>query len=177
MHTRSHNFYTWNSGDRTSDVRAILEGRESARCAHPNVPQEGCLGAGMMGRDGWGLGAAIPSLGNTCLFGSKGSKWADPPDTPDTPAGSSRKEGRALLEGLACRACRAGRSVLAVQRYTALLFDPIQSAHRRGHRRESLVTLALLVLHGDALARISRTRQAPHAACGRRRYRWSARGR
>ena len=39
-------------GDLTSNVRAILEVRESEQSARPNAPQEGCLGAGMVGCDG-----------------------------------------------------------------------------------------------------------------------------
>lgn len=62
VYTRSHDRSTRNFGDLTSNVRVVLEGRESGHSAHPNAPQEGCLGAGMMGGDGWGVGTAMPSF-------------------------------------------------------------------------------------------------------------------
>ena len=43
-------------------MRVVLEDRKSGHSAHPNAPQAGCLGAGMMGGDGWGVGTAMPSF-------------------------------------------------------------------------------------------------------------------
>ena len=112
----------------------------------PNAPQKGCLCTGMMCHDQLGLGGGGGAIQSRLHWGGILYDAARRRATLQT---QKKKRLSSFPEEQRRAASCSVFGLQPVQRSTALIFDVIQSVHRRGHRRQSLVHLTQLNLHRE----------------------------